>query len=76
MELGDRIRKIRESYGLTQSDVGYKADISPQAYGKIERRAGKTKLETLVKISKAIGVSLIFLLDVKNSNYLEEKNNL
>lgn len=34
MELSTRIRKIREAQGLTQADVAYKANISPQAYGK------------------------------------------
>lgn len=76
MELANRIRKIRETYGLTQAEVAYKVDITPQAYGKIERRAGKTKIETLIKISLAIGVSMIFLIDINNPNFYEQKNNL
>jgi len=75
MELANRIRKIRETYNLSQADVADKAAISPQAYGKIERRASKTKFETLLKISEAIGVEITFLIDVKNPNHLEEKNN-
>jgi transcriptional regulator with XRE-family HTH domain len=75
MELANRIRKIRETHGLTQADVAYKANITPQAYGKIERKASKTKLETLIKISEILEVSLIFLLDTQNPNY-KEKNNL
>ena len=76
MELANRIRKIRESYKLTQSEVAARAEIAPQTYGKIERRASKTKFETLIKISEALGVSLIFLVDLKNPNYIQEKNSL
>lgn len=75
MELATRIRKIREAKGLTQADVAYKANISPQAYGKIERKASRTKLETLMKLSKILDVSLVFLLDINNIEY-NEKNNL
>jgi len=71
MGLENRIRKIRESYGLTQAEVAFKADISPQAYGKIERRANKAKIETLIKIAKAMGVSIKFLIDVENPKYVE-----
>lgn len=75
MELATRIRKIREAQGLTQADVAYKANISPQAYGKIERSASRTKLDTLIRLSEILEVSLVFLLDMQNPNY-KQKNNL
>lgn len=67
---------IRESYGYTQAEVAYKINISPQAYSKIERRALKTKIETLNKIATCLSVSLSFLVDVGNPDYVEKKNNL
>jgi transcriptional regulator with XRE-family HTH domain len=76
MELANRIRMIRESYGYTQADIAYKINITPQAYSKIERRASKTKIETLDKIATSLSVSLTFLIDVSNPNYMENKNNL
>lgn len=75
MELATRIRKIRQAYGFTQADIAYKINISPQAYGKIERNAARTKFETFQKIATALGVDLVFLLDVK-SNVYKQKNNL
>ncbi|MCG9900928.1 MAG: helix-turn-helix transcriptional regulator [Hydrotalea sp.] len=51
MELATRIRKVRQAYGYTQADIAYKINISPQAYGKIERNAAKTKFETFQKIA-------------------------
>ncbi|MDB9482295.1 helix-turn-helix transcriptional regulator [Dolichospermum circinale CS-537/05] len=47
MELANRIRKIRETYGLSQADIAYKVNISPQAYSKIERNAKSSSIETL-----------------------------
>ena len=73
MELANRIRKIRENYGLTQAEVAYRADISPQAYGKIERLAGKSSFVTLEKIAKAIGVSTSFLVDINSKIYIEDE---
>lgn len=73
MELANRIRKIREILGYTQAEIAYKIDITPQAYGKIERKASKTKFETLLKISNALEVPLPFLVDLQNNNYSYKK---
>lgn len=74
MILANRLRKIREAYNLTQSEVANRCDISPSAYGQIERKASNSSFETLQKISNAIGVSLTFLIDIENMNHFEEKN--
>ena len=75
MHLANRIRQIREAYGFTQAEIAYKCDISPSAYGQIERKAGNSTFETLQKIATAIGVSVPFLVDISNDNFLE-KNKL
>ncbi|HEY9704189.1 MAG TPA: helix-turn-helix transcriptional regulator [Allocoleopsis sp.] len=75
MQLGNRIRQIREAYELTQADVADKCEITPSAYGQIERKASNSTFETLQKIATAIGVSLPFLVDTANPNYIE-KNKL
>lgn len=71
MVLADRIRKIREHYNLSQAEVAVKINISPSAYGQIERRAGSSSFDTLSKIAFAINVSLPFLVDIKNDSYIE-----
>jgi transcriptional regulator with XRE-family HTH domain len=73
--LSVRIRKIREAQGLTQEEVADRMMISPSAYGKMERNAGNSSHDTLVKIASAIGVSLLFMLDVDNESYKEEEKN-
>ena len=75
MQLANRVRQIREAYGYTQAEVAYKCGMSPSAYGQIERKAGNSTFETLEKIAHAIGVSLPFLVDLCNIQYIE-KNKL
>lgn len=75
MILAERIRKIREAYQYSQAEIAYKCDISPQAYGQIERQAGNSSFNTLSKVAIAIGVSLPFLVDIQNPEFIE-KNKL
>jgi transcriptional regulator with XRE-family HTH domain len=72
--LGERIRKIRESKGLTQAEVADKIDISASAYGQIERKAANAAFYTLCKIASALEVKITFLIDLENNNFLKEKN--
>jgi transcriptional regulator with XRE-family HTH domain len=76
MQLGERIRKIRESQNLTQAEVADRIDITPSAYGQIELKAANSSYLTLQKIALALNVSITFLLDIENPNYIEEKNKL
>ncbi len=76
MLLGNRIRRIRETYNLTQSEIAYRCQISPSAYGQIERKANKASFETLQKIADALGVSVAFLVDINTEILIEEKNKL
>lgn len=74
-DLSVRIRQIREALGYSQADIAYKCDISPSAYGQIERRAIKASVATLYKIALAMNVSLAFLVDIQNEQLIE-KNKL
>ena len=72
MKLAERIRKIREAKGLTQAEVAFVIDISPSAYGQIERKAGTTRLDTLCKIADALTVKVTFLIDIDNPDNIEK----
>lgn len=76
MLLAHRIRIIRESKSLTQADIAQKCGISASAYGQIERKASTSSYETLCKIADALGVAILFLLDVENLEINEQKNKL
>ncbi len=74
MLIAKRIREIRTAYGLTQAEVADRCEMTPSAYGKIEREASNCKLKTLQKVADAIGVRLSFLVAVENSSYVEAKD--
>ncbi len=76
MILANRIRKIREAKKLTQDEVSFRCNISTSAYGQIDRKAHCSTYFTLSKIADALGVSLLFLLDVDNPEVFEQKNKL
>jgi len=72
MKLAERIRKIREAKGLTQAEVSDFIDITPSAYGQIERKAGTTRFDTLCKIAGALAVKVTFFVDIENPKYLKK----
>lgn len=72
MKLAERIRKIRQSKGLTQVEVADLIGITPSAYGQIERIAATSRFDTLCKIADALGVTISFLVDVKNQDLIEK----
>lgn len=53
-DLGDRLRALRLSTGLTQASLADKAGISPRALRDLEAGRGST-LHTLVRVLKALG---------------------
>ena len=57
---------------MTQSEVSDIIEITPSAYGQIERKAGNTRFDTLCKIAAALSVKVTFLIDIDNSNYSEK----
>lgn len=62
--LGQNIRTIRDSLGLTQEKLSEKSDISLKHLGEIERGRGNPTLTTLVTVAYALGVSLSELMDI------------
>jgi transcriptional regulator with XRE-family HTH domain len=62
MKIGEKIRKIREIKGFSQEYLATLMDISPQAYGKIEREETKLdfgRLETIAKLMKVDPLDIV-----------------
>ena len=56
--LGKRIKRLREERHLTQEKLAELAGISLDYLGKIEIRINRPGLITLLKISKALDISM------------------
>ncbi|MDO4265451.1 MAG: helix-turn-helix transcriptional regulator [Eubacteriales bacterium] len=57
-KIGERIKAARTSLFLTQEQAAERCDITPSFYGNIERGNKKMSVETLVKISKGLKISV------------------
>lgn len=58
MEIGTKIRKLRELKGLSQENMAYELDMSIAGYGKIERNEVSVNYDKLLKISEALNVRI------------------
>lgn len=56
--LGDRIRQLRSSRGLSQERLAELADLSRDAVSRIERADREPRLETLDALAQALGIEL------------------
>ena len=60
--VGQKIKAKRNALGLTQEQLAERCDISVSYVAHIERGTKSLSLETAVKISNALQISLDFLL--------------
>ncbi|TGV02753.1 helix-turn-helix domain-containing protein [Flavivirga rizhaonensis] len=59
MELGKRVRVLRESKGITQYNLATDAEISKNQVGRIERGEYKVSIIVLIKVAKALEVDVM-----------------
>ncbi len=68
MKIGEKIRMIREMKGISQEAVATHLDISPQAYGKIEREETKLDTNRIRKIADYLGVKFEDIITFDGEN--------
>ena len=62
--LGERIKNIRKSKGLTQLELAELVDRSKNHISKIETGSANPPLSLLIEIANALNVELSYLLDL------------
>lgn len=60
--ISERIKSLRESKRIRQSEIAAALDVDNSNYAKLERRGKKLTLEQLEKIATALGLSVFELL--------------
>jgi transcriptional regulator with XRE-family HTH domain len=58
VRLGENLRKAREKCGLSQEELAYKAGVHRTYVGGVERGEYNVTVLTLLKFTKALGMSL------------------
>lgn len=59
--LSDRVRRVRESVGMSQDELGEAAGVGRATIARIESGKGNPRRATLIAIAFATGVSLEWL---------------
>ena len=63
IKFGKRVRQKRLEMGFSQEKLAYKAGITSNYVGRIERGQVNPSLETMYKLSLALEVSLSWLVE-------------
>ena len=61
--LSDNVRKIRKDRGLSQEQLALQADIDRSYISQLERGTRNVAFENILKIARALGVSLSHLVE-------------
>lgn len=72
--VGARIRYYRRVRSLSQEELALRANINPAYYGQVERGLKCPTVDTLYKISLALGVPLFELVRFESSTINYEKD--
>lgn len=68
-KLGSRIREARKRIDITQEDLAYKTGITTPYLSQIENGKKKISLPVLMRISKALGITLDELVSGKGRTF-------
>lgn len=65
--IGEKVRNLRESLGLTQREVASRAGVSAVLVGQIEKGKAQPSLRTVESLAKALGISPCYLVVDRDS---------
>jgi transcriptional regulator with XRE-family HTH domain len=56
-QFGSRLRELRQEQGMTQEAVAFRAGLSPNYVGDVERGERNLGLENIYRLADALGIS-------------------
>ncbi|MEW7281028.1 helix-turn-helix transcriptional regulator [Aquimarina sp. 2201CG1-2-11] len=65
IQLGNRIRAIRLQQKLSQSELGYRAELDKSVIQRLEMARTNATIKTLLKIANAFDITLSELCDIE-----------
>ena len=66
VEIGKKLKELREKKGLTVLQLSYAAKVSSNYIHRIEQKNKNVSIKTLYKLSTALGVHITDLFPLKN----------
>ena len=76
IDIGERLRGVRESMRMTREEFSEKIDITDSFLGQIERGERSLSAKTLKKVVRYTGISADYLLFGKDSNMKHFKKSI
>ena len=70
IKIGLKIKLLRTKFGMSQEDLGAKANLNKNSIGSIERGEKSPSIDTLNQIAQALEITLSDLVDVSKINLL------
>ena len=61
-KFGEHLRALRKARGLSQAELGERADVNDKYLGEVERGDGNPSLEVLLRLAKALDLDLATLV--------------
>ncbi|MDA8236219.1 MAG: helix-turn-helix transcriptional regulator [Clostridia bacterium] len=74
-QIGQRIRQARSKLGLTQEQLGERANLHYSYIGQVERGTKTPSVQTLDRIAKALNTGLEYILE-EREDYVPSLDNL
>ena len=65
-DLGKTIKKLRKLHNISQEKLAERAELSQQQISRIELGLNTPKIETLIKLSEALHVSIDVIINTNN----------
>ena len=65
IKFGNRIRALRNTAGISQEELAFRAGLHRTYLGSIERGERNISLKNIAKIAKALNIKLTELFDFK-----------
>lgn len=75
-QIGNKLHDIRKKAGLTQSEVADAAGLSDRTYADIERGSVNMRIETILRICKALHITPDDVLTEENVSLTEKQEEL
>ena len=75
MNVGEKIKKLRELKNYTQQYVADQLDLSLSGYGKIERNETDISISRLEQIAEVLGVDINTVLSFEEKHIFNLSNN-
>lgn len=67
-KIGLKIKLLRNKISISQEELGFRAGVSKQQIGLIERGESSPTIDTLDQIAHALEITLVDLVDVSKIN--------